>query len=90
MQLSNIKNVYSCPGQWLSWLKRHPIHQKVVGSIPGQGTFLGCGFDPQMGCVQVCNWLVFLTLMFSLHPRPHPVFPFLSQINLKTTFLGED
>ena len=23
-----------------------PIHQKVPGSIPGQGTYLGCGFHP--------------------------------------------
>ena len=26
---------------WLSWLEHHPIHQKVAGSIPGQGTYLG-------------------------------------------------
>ena len=25
---------------------------KVVGSIPGQGTYLGCGFKPQLGCEQ--------------------------------------
>ena len=24
-------------------------NQKVVGSIPGQGTYLGCGFNPQPG-----------------------------------------
>ena len=24
---------------WLSWLKHHPIHQKVVGLIPGQGSY---------------------------------------------------
>ena len=22
---------------WLSWLELHPLHEKVVGSIPGQG-----------------------------------------------------
>ena len=25
--------------------------RKVAGSIPGQGTYLGCGFHPQSGCV---------------------------------------
>ena len=24
---------------WLSWLECHLVHQKVVGSIPGQGAF---------------------------------------------------
>ena len=23
----------------LSWLEHHPVHQKVPGSIPGQGTY---------------------------------------------------
>ena len=27
-------------------------NQKVAGSIPGQNTYLGCGFDPQSGHVQ--------------------------------------
>ena len=27
-----------------------PIHQEVGGSIPSQGTNLGCGFDPRLGC----------------------------------------
>ena len=31
---------------WLSWLEHHPTHQKVVGLIPSQGTYLGCRFDP--------------------------------------------
>ena len=37
---------------WLSWLECCPMQQKVVGSIPGEGTYLGCGFDPQSGCGQ--------------------------------------
>ena len=28
---------------WLGWLERHLMHQKAVGSIPSQGTKLGCG-----------------------------------------------
>ena len=30
---------------WLSWLEHCSIHQKVVGSIPSQGTYLDCGFN---------------------------------------------
>ena len=36
---------------WFSWLEHHPVQQKVMGSIPGQGTYLGSGFDPQVGYV---------------------------------------
>ena len=25
--------------RWLSWLERRPIHQKVAGSVPGQGMY---------------------------------------------------
>ena len=32
--------------RWLSWLEHRSIHQKVGSSILGQGTCLGCGFDP--------------------------------------------
>ena len=28
---------------WLSWLEHCPVNQKVMGSIPGQGTCLCCG-----------------------------------------------
>ena len=34
---------------WLSWLERFPTKRKVTGSIPGQGTHLGCGLGPQSG-----------------------------------------
>ena len=34
----------------LAWLEEHhSTHQKVGGLIPSQGTYLGCGFDPQLG-----------------------------------------
>ena len=36
-----------------SWLECRPVHQKVVGSIPSQGTYLGCGFEPWWG-MEVC------------------------------------
>ena len=31
---------------WAPWLEHRPGHQQVVGLIPGQGAYLGCGFDP--------------------------------------------
>lgn len=34
---------------WLVWLQCPPIHQKISGFIPGQGTYLGGGFDDQSG-----------------------------------------
>ena len=36
---------------WLSWLGHHPIHQKVMGSIPGQGTCPSCRFNAWSGRV---------------------------------------
>ena len=35
-----------------SWWERCPIYPKVASSIPGQGTYLGRGFDPQSEYVQ--------------------------------------
>ena len=31
---------------WLGWLEHHPMGRKVTGLIPGWGTSLGCGFNP--------------------------------------------
>lgn len=31
------------------WLECCPMNQKMAGSIPGQGTYLGSGFDGQSG-----------------------------------------
>ena len=31
---------------WFRWLEHCSVHQKVVGLIPGQGTYLGFGFNP--------------------------------------------
>ena len=48
----------------------HPVHQNVAGSIPGQGTYLGCGFNSQSGCLwETINQCSSLTLMsLSLSP----------------------
>ena len=48
---------------WLTWLECCPIHQKLGGSIPGQGTYLGCRFDSQLGCIwEATNWCFSLSL----------------------------
>lgn len=36
----------------LIWFEHHPVHQKVLHSIPSQDTHLSCGFKPQLGCIQ--------------------------------------
>ena len=51
--------VYRCPHIYqkevvalagaAQWTERRPVNQKVAGSIPGQGTCLGCGPGPQLG-----------------------------------------
>ena len=33
--------------RWFSQLGCCPVHQKAVGLTPGQGTYLGCRFDPR-------------------------------------------
>ena len=43
------KNFPWALARWLSWLEHSLVHQKVADSIPGQGTYLGCGFDPWLG-----------------------------------------
>ena len=48
------ENRMSSPGQvvqLVSWLERHPIHQKFAGSIPGQGTYRGFRFSPWSGSI---------------------------------------
>ena len=48
------------------WIERGPVNQRVASSIPSQGTFLGCGPGPSMGCVSGNYKLMFLSLSFSL------------------------
>ena len=36
---------------WVGGLECRPLHQKVGGLIPSQGTQLGCRFDPRSGCI---------------------------------------
>ena len=44
----------------------HPANQNVTGSIPSQDTFLGCHPYPHLGTCVRGNWLMFLSLSFSL------------------------
>ena len=38
-------DLYILRASWLSWLEHHPVYKKFTGSIPSQGTYLGCKFD---------------------------------------------
>ena len=57
---------------WLSWLEHRPVQQKVVISVPSQGTCLGCGFDPWLRHVGEIvsrlslSWWCFLSISPSL------------------------
>ena len=37
---------------WVTCLGLCPMHQKVSSWIPGQGIYLGCGFNPWSGTMQ--------------------------------------
>ena len=57
----------------LSWLERCPVHQKVAGLIPSQGTYLGCGFDHWPGHITGGNQSLFLShidVFLSFSPPP--------------------
>ena len=80
---------------WLSWLEHRPISQKVVGSIPGKGTFLVVGSVSSQGTygrqtidVSLSHqcFSLSLTLSLSLSLSP-PTLPFLKSISMS---LSED
>ena len=47
----DIKTYFLALTSVAQWVEHCPTKQKVTGSIPGQGTRLGCGFSPQSGCL---------------------------------------
>ena len=52
--------------RWLICLEYCPIHKRVVGSIPSQGTYLGCRFCPQSRSMGEATYqCISLTLCFS-------------------------
>ena len=61
MELLNQKKGYSSLARWFHRLERHPMHQNVWGVTPIQGTYPGCGFSPQLGCVQEATTDVLLS-----------------------------
>ena len=48
---------------WLSWLERHPVHQKFVGLIPGRDTY-------RRQPINVCLSHQWFSFSFSLSPPP--------------------
>ena len=52
--LEELSLKFTWPGQELGWWEHRPMHHKVVGSIPSQGTYLGCRFDPWSGIKPGC------------------------------------
>ena len=64
------------------------MDQKIAGSIIGQGTDLGCGFDPLLGHVWEATDRCF-SFSPSL-PLTHPALPLLLKAMKKKMSLGED
>ena len=76
---SLMRNFHSDPGQVAQWWECLLVHQKVAGLFPGQGPYLGCGFDIWLGCyVWGDNQLMFLShidVFFSFSLSLSPSFP---------------
>ena len=49
------------------WIEHRPVNQRVVGSIPSQGTCLGCGPGPHLG---VCKRQPHIDVSLSLFLPP--------------------
>ena len=74
--LSFKKRVYSLAGV-AQWIEHWPENQRVAGSIPSQGTCLGCGPGPQLGASE--KQLIDVTRRFS--PSLSPSLPLSLKIN---------
>ena len=62
------QNTTPALARWFCWLEHSPAHQKVVGWISSQGTYLGCRFNPQKGCEQEATDQCFSLTSMSLSP----------------------
>ena len=79
-QRGRFKDEWGCTVLYLRNQTSHPdwgssvdwapaVNERATGSIPGQGTSLGCGPGPQWGHKRGNHMLIFLSLSFSL-PSP--------------------
>ena len=84
------ENRLTGPGQWFSCLECLPVQQNVVGSIPSQGTPLGCRFHTQMRVpgrkpIDVSPsyrfFFIYLSIYLSIYHLS--ISPFTSKINEK-------
>ena len=50
----------------VQWIEHGPVNQRVAGSIPSQGTCLGCGPDPQLGACK--RQAIYVSLPLYLPP----------------------
>ena len=48
MEKNTIKSKSAIAGV-AQWIECQPVDRKVAGSIPSQGTYLGCGPGPWLG-----------------------------------------
>ena len=71
-----MKKINEALARLLGWLEHNPVNRRASGSIPAQGMYLGCGFDPCRGTYQrqqadvSLSLSLFLSLSLSLHPLP--------------------
>ena len=49
MNAYELKNLGLALAGVAQWIERQPVNQRVTGSIPSQGTCLGCRPGPQWG-----------------------------------------
>ena len=89
---SNCLNEKSLPlSRWLNLSEHCPLYWKVVGSIPGQGTYLDCGFNPLSGSIREATSWCFSHQHLSLLPAlslsllPLSALPPFHLLSLKST-----
>ena len=64
-----IENYFLALAGVVQWIEHQPANKRVMGSIPSQGTSLGCRLGPQWGHGRDNHTLMFLSFSFSL-PSP--------------------
>ena len=64
----NYQEIITALTGWLSCSDHHPVHRKVLGSIPSQWTCPSCRFSPQSGCIQEATDWCFSHTLISLSP----------------------